>query len=72
MNALTLGEFRKLTSNLPDSTVLYYHSYDHGCCLNSYVKSDIWFYPKDKEIKTAIVINPGDDYDSRGSRNGEE
>lgn len=61
---LTLGQFRELTKNLSDEIPIYYHAYDKGCCLNSYAESDIWFFPKGQPTK-AIVINPGEDYDSR-------
>ena len=64
---LTLGQFKELTKHLPDNTPIYYHAYDKGCCLNSYILDDLWFYPKDKPA-IGIVINPGEDYDCRASR----
>jgi hypothetical protein len=61
---MTLDEFRKLTADLPGETKLYYHAYDKGCCLASYEKEDMWFYPKGEKT-VGIVINPGPAYDER-------
>ena len=65
---LTLKEFRNLTENLPDDLVLTYHNWDKGRGLNAYRISDLWFYPKDSVNKTHLVLNPGNDWDSRDCR----
>lgn len=65
---LTLKEFRNLTENLPEDLVLTYHNWDEGNGLNAYRISDLWFYPKDSNNKTHLVLNPGNDWDSRGCR----
>lgn len=65
MSKLTLKLFKELTKDLPENTPIYYHAYYKGCCLNSYVTEDMWFFPHDKELKTAIVLNPGEEYDGR-------
>jgi hypothetical protein len=65
---LSLGEFRKLTDGMPDETPITYNAYDKGCCLSNYTTSDVWLFPKDKQPKKAIVINPATDYDYRQSR----
>ena len=65
MSKLTLKRFRELTAGLPEDTPIYYHAYYKGCCLNSYVESDFWLYPKGDGPKEGIVLNPGEDYDDR-------
>ena len=69
---LTLGEFRQLIKDLPDTVKLGYHGYYKGCCLSNYLVSDHWIYPKDYsstgETPKILVLNPGDDYDSHSSR----
>lgn len=65
---LTLGRFKEIINNLPDDLILTYHNWDKGSGLNSYRTSDLWFYPKDSDRKTHLVLNPGNDWDSRGSR----
>ena len=63
---LTLQKFRELTEHLPEETVIYYHAYYKGCCLQSYCDKDVGFYLKDDlGIPKAIVLNPDDDYDPR-------
>ncbi len=79
MTPLTLGEFKRLTAALPDDTVIYYHGYDKGLCLNGYTTEDMWLYPKDAVgltehpedsslVRAGIVINPASNYDGRGAR----
>lgn len=62
---LTIGEFRKMTAELPEETIITYHAYYKGCCLRQYSTEDVWMFPKGQTPTTAIVINPGDDYDPR-------
>ena len=62
---MTLGEFRQMTKDLPDSTPIMYHAYDNGCCHALY--SHGWNYV-DNENK-CVVLNPGDDFDDRRPHN---
>lgn len=65
---LTLKKFKEIIKDLPDDLVLTYHNWDEGNGLNSYRISDLWLYPKDSVNKTHLVLNPGNDWDSRGCR----
>lgn len=65
MSKLTLKSFRELTKDLPEDTPIYYHAYYKGCCLSAYVSEELWIFPKDGKLPKAVVINPGEDYDSR-------
>lgn len=56
---MTLGEFRKFTKDLPDSTFVCYHSFYKGCCLGTYDLDDMWIF----RTTEAVVLNPGPDYD---------
>jgi len=58
---MTLGEFRKLTSKLPDKTLVCYHAYDKGCCLGTYDLKEVWIFRETE----AVVLNPEEDYDGR-------
>ena len=61
---LTLGAFREMTANLPESTPIGYHAYDKGCCISFYETDAVWMFPVGKPTE-AIIINPGADYDGR-------
>ncbi len=65
---LTKRELLGLLESIPDDGLIMYHSYDHGLCLNSYRVSDAWLFPKSEgEAKKHLVLNPGNDWDHRGS-----
>ena len=61
---LTKSGLIELMKDLPDDAAIYYHSYDHGLCLNSYRVSDAWLYPKGQPARN-LVLNPGNDWDHR-------
>jgi len=66
---MNLGDFRRLTKDLPDSFLMCYHGYDKGCCHITYpsdwnyIGPEGWCYIDNKH-KT-ILLNPGEDYDKR-------
>ena len=66
---LTLKKFRALTKHLPENTMIMHHGYYKGCCLTPYLVEEFWIFPKNPKFsKTkAVVINPGEDYDHRGT-----
>ena len=66
---ITIKKLKKIIKNLPDDALVCYHGYDKGCCLNSYDLKEVWFFPKDESIIKALVMNPGNDYDSRKPKN---
>lgn len=66
---LTLKKFRELTKHLPEDTCLAHHSYYKGCSLTPYLLEEFWIFPKDPKFSNhkAVVINPGEEYDYRGT-----
>jgi hypothetical protein len=58
---MTLGEFRAITKDMSDDSIIYYHSYYKGCSWTPY--SSGWNYVNPE--RNAILMNPGDDYDGR-------
>lgn len=70
MEKLTLKRFRELTAHVPEDAPITFHGYDKGCGIHVYRPDDIWFYPKEAETPSHVVLNPGDTYDGRSARRG--
>lgn len=63
---LTKRALMEMMKDLSDDAPVYYHSYDHGLCLNAYRVSDAWLFPKGEQARN-LVLNPGNDWDPRQS-----
>ena len=59
---MNLGEFRKLTHDLPDIVPLMYHASDEKgrCCWSAYSDVLVTLNPYDKD-DVVVLLNPGDD-----------
>ena len=62
---MTIKELKKLIEDMPDDALVMYHAYYKGCCLGEYRLETTWKFPKEGMPKTALVMNPDKDYDSR-------
>ena len=60
---MTLKQFKDMVADLPDDTLIVYHSYYKGCGYTPYSHGLNYTGVVNGEKK--IILNPGDDYDER-------
>ena len=64
---MTLDDFRKITADMPGTTLVGYPAWDKGCSLSGYDKDAIWLFNRGPG-PCVLVLTPGMDYDPRPAR----